>query len=176
MTALIDPEELPFTSEEVYEAALQFHPPDAARRLADHLAECGPEVIAGRRALRRQLRASRYPRADRRPSGAWELPAELLPALEKLSESAARRVARLRRYYEEFAPLPSRPTRLTVKLIEQELKRIGATGRLARGLVTGPGITGDDIVDAFAATPTDGGNDAFDEALRRIIERRRGAN
>jgi len=52
MAALIDPEELPFTSDEIYEAAKTFLPATTAREMADHLAEVGPGLIEARRERR----------------------------------------------------------------------------------------------------------------------------
>ena len=97
MTAFIDPEELPFTTAEVFEAALTFLPGDAARQLADHLAQCGPELIAARTQRRAVWRASGIPDAERMLLFGWVYPDELLPALAKLSPDVAARVDRLRR-------------------------------------------------------------------------------
>ena len=174
MQELIDPEEMPFTVDEIYEACLQFMPAGAARRYADDLAASAPDTRRHRRARRLRLRKAGYPEADRQPSGEWDYPPDLMQALEALSDDAVLRVAGLRRYRQEFAVPQSAPTRLTPRLVRAELKRIGATGRLARGLVISGarGLTGDDVADAFEATPTGGGNAAFEANLRAIVERR----
>lgn len=97
MTEFIDPEELPFTTAEVFEAALTFLPGDAARRMADRLTQCGPDLIAARTQRRAGWRAGGIPNSARMLLYGWVYPDELLPALAKLSPDAAARVDRLRR-------------------------------------------------------------------------------
>ena len=97
MTKFIDPEELPFTTAEVFDAALTFLPADAARQMADHLAQCGPDLIATRARRRAGWRAGGIPNAERMLLYGWVYPEELLPALAKLSPDVAARVDRLRR-------------------------------------------------------------------------------
>ena len=47
MAALIDPEELPFTPDEIYAAASTFLPAATAREMADRLVEVGPALVEG---------------------------------------------------------------------------------------------------------------------------------
>src|SRR5215475_2124476 len=91
MADLIDPEELPFTTEELFDAARRFMPEDAARSLAEHLTECGPGVISARADRREGWRAAGIPGAETMFLHAWAYPGELLPALASLSVEAERR-------------------------------------------------------------------------------------
>jgi len=95
VTEFIDPEALPFTAAEIFDAALTFLPADAARRMADHFTECGPDLIAARTERRAQWRAGGIPNAERMLLYGWVYPDELLPALAKLSPAVAARVDRL---------------------------------------------------------------------------------
>jgi hypothetical protein len=98
VTDVIDPDELPFTVEEIFEAGCRFLPADAARRMADHLGECGPGLIEIRNERRAVWRAGGIPGAEHLPLYGWVYPDELLPALAGLSPELARRVASLRSY------------------------------------------------------------------------------
>ena len=97
MTNIIDPEELPFTTDEIYRAACTFFPVDVARRMADHLTECGPDLIARRSDRRGGWRRAGIANADTLPLYGWVYPEELLPALARLSPDTATRVEALRR-------------------------------------------------------------------------------
>jgi hypothetical protein len=92
----IDPEELPFTRDEVYRAGLSFLPEPVARLNADHLTECGPGVIEAREERRVGWRRGGILDADAFPLLAWVYPVQLLPALAELSPDLARRVDELR--------------------------------------------------------------------------------
>ena len=95
MTRFIDPEELPFTFDEIFEAARTFYPAETARQMAEHLGECGPGIVASRAERRASWRAAEIPNADRMPLHARVYPDELLPALASLSPELARRVTEL---------------------------------------------------------------------------------
>jgi hypothetical protein len=97
MRELIDNEELPFTTEEIYQAASTFLAEDVARSMASHFADLGPDAIRAREERRAGWRAAGIANAATRPLHFWEYPPALLPALEKLSDDAARRVEELRR-------------------------------------------------------------------------------
>lgn len=97
MTDFIDPEELPFTTEEIFQAARMFLPEEAARRMADHLAECGPDLVAVRSQRRAGWLAAGIANAERMLLYGWVYPDELLPALTALSPEIAARVELLRR-------------------------------------------------------------------------------
>jgi len=88
MSNFIDPEELPFTTEELFDAARRFLPEDAAHALAEHLTECGPGVISARAERRAGWRAAGIPGADTMFLYPWVYPDELLPALASLSADA----------------------------------------------------------------------------------------
>jgi hypothetical protein len=92
----IDPEELPFTADEVYRAGLSFLAEREARLNADHLAGCGPGVIEAREERRLEWRRGGILNADVLPLLAWVYPAQLLPALAELSSDVASRVDELR--------------------------------------------------------------------------------
>jgi hypothetical protein len=98
VTDLIDPDELPFTVDEVFEAGRRFLPEDAARRMADHLADCAPALILARDERRAGWRKAGLPNADRNPLHGWVYPEELLPSLAGLSPELSVRVARLCEY------------------------------------------------------------------------------
>lgn len=102
----IDPEELPFTVAEVFQAARRFLPDDAARHLADHLSECAPSLIETRLVRRARWRAAGIPNADRMPLHGWAYPDELLPALASLSSELDKRVSALRKYLRDDRPGP----------------------------------------------------------------------
>src|SRR5215813_10669767 len=91
MSNFIDPEELPFTTEELFDAARRFLPEAAARELAGVLTACGPDVISSRAERRAGWRAAGIPGADTMFLHAWAYPNELLPALASLSVDAERR-------------------------------------------------------------------------------------
>ena len=93
--SLIDPDELPFTQGEVFDAARRFMPVEAARELADLLADLGPRMIAARAERRAIWRAAGMPGADTAPLHGWGYPDELLPALASLSPDAEARASRL---------------------------------------------------------------------------------
>lgn len=107
MSGIIDPEELPFTVEEIFDAARQFLSEHAARQMAEHLAECGSGLIEARADRRARWRDAGIPDADRRPLHGWVYPDELLPALARLSPDVANRVSSLRRYLD--AGISARP-------------------------------------------------------------------
>jgi hypothetical protein len=97
VTDLIDPEEFPFTVEEIFAAARRFLPEATADQMAEHLGECGPGVIAARTERRALWQTSGIANADRRPLYGWVYPDELLPTLASLSPDLARRVSSLRK-------------------------------------------------------------------------------
>jgi hypothetical protein len=101
MIEFIDPEELPFTTDEIFRAGCAFLPEETARLMADHLAGCGPDVVADRAQRRSVWLAAGRPNAERMPLGAWLYPVELLPALSALSPNTAARVARLRQLLDD---------------------------------------------------------------------------
>ena len=92
MSRLIDPEELPFTREELYEAGLGFLPAESARLMADHLAHLGPDAREMRDARRETWREAGIPNAHTMLLHYWVYPPELLPALAGLSPDVASRV------------------------------------------------------------------------------------
>jgi hypothetical protein len=98
MPPFIDPEELPFTSDEIYEAARTFLPAVTARRMADHLAAIGPDLVEARAERRVSWEKGGIPNAAKLPLYGWDYPEELLPALAALSPEAEERVAVLRRF------------------------------------------------------------------------------
>ncbi len=91
MTEFIDPEELPFTEEEVRRAGGLFLPSDAASEMARHLSDCGPQVIEAREERRASWRASGMSDAHWMPLHALCYPKDLLPALASLSRDAEAR-------------------------------------------------------------------------------------
>lgn len=91
MTDFVDPEELPFTAEELFLAARGFLPEDAARDMANHLAECGLGLIVAREERRATWRAAGMVEAHWMPLHGLSYPAELLPALAALSPDAEAR-------------------------------------------------------------------------------------
>jgi len=95
MTTLIDPDEFPFTTEEVYRAASKFMPTRVAREVADHLTECGPGLIDARAERRSTWQAAGIPNAGTLSLHGWVYPDELLPALASLSADALTRATRL---------------------------------------------------------------------------------
>jgi hypothetical protein len=101
MPEIIDPEELPFTADEIYEAAKSFLRPKTARLMADHLATVGPLLAESRVERRAEWERAGLPNAATKLLYGWEYPAELLPALAGLSPELAQRVGvleeRLRR-------------------------------------------------------------------------------
>ena len=98
MTTFIDPEELPFTTDEVYRAACTFLPADVARMMADHLTACGEDHIAARAKRRAGWRKAGIRGADTLPLYGWVYPPELLPALAALGPDVEERVAKLREF------------------------------------------------------------------------------
>jgi len=98
LPAYIDPEELPFTREEVFEAGRTFLPEPTARQMADHFATIGPQAVEDRAQRRAQWELGGIPNAKRLPLYYWDYPDELLPALAALSADAERRVEALRRF------------------------------------------------------------------------------
>jgi len=97
MTDYIDPEELPFTTDEIYRAACRFLPPETARVMADHLTTCGPDAIETREERRARWRGAGVANADTALFNYWVYPEELLAALSELSGDVAARVELLRR-------------------------------------------------------------------------------
>ena len=95
MPEFVDPEELPFTTDELYRAALRFMPEEKARFIADHLTEIGPGLVAERAARRAGWRRSGAPNADTLPLFGWVYPNELLIALSALSPEVDARVKAL---------------------------------------------------------------------------------
>ena len=95
MTDLIDPDELPFTTEEIFQAVLLFGPEDAARQLADLFTELGPGYIEERSKCRERWRQGGVPNADTMPLYGWVYPEQLLPALASLSTDAEARALRI---------------------------------------------------------------------------------
>jgi hypothetical protein len=91
MSEFIDPEELPFTEDEVCQAGCLFLPADAARAMAATLAECGPGVIVAREERRAAWRAAGMVETQWMPLHAWAYPKDLLPALASLSPDVASR-------------------------------------------------------------------------------------
>ena len=108
MPILIDPEELPFTRDEIYEAARTFLPKATAKRMADHLATIGPQLVEARTDWRAQWERGGIANAARLPLYAWDYPDELLPALAALSPEVEQRVIALRRFLSRV-DLPGTP-------------------------------------------------------------------
>lgn len=96
MAGYIDPEELPFTRDEIYRAGLSFLSEPEARLNADHLTECGAGLIEAREERRLGWRRGGILNADVLPLNGWVYPLQLLPALAELSPDVARRVEELR--------------------------------------------------------------------------------
>ena len=94
---LVDPEELPFTRQELYGAFLRLGPVREAARLSDHLASQGPDAILAREELRARAKAGRVPRAETMLQHAWVYPPELLSSLAALGPDVAARVEKLQR-------------------------------------------------------------------------------
>jgi len=97
MSDLIDPDELPFTRDEIARAYRLFHPAETAEYVADHLAECGPGMIEDRAERRKQWEAAGIPNAATKPLHGWHYDEQLLPALASLSANVAERVESLMR-------------------------------------------------------------------------------
>ena len=95
MNDFIDPEELPFTTDEIFRAACRFLPMDTARLMANHLTDCGPDTIAMRAERRTAWAAADVPGAETRLLHGWTYPEELLPALASLSVEAEARARSL---------------------------------------------------------------------------------
>jgi hypothetical protein len=95
----VDPEELPFTVIELFEAAKRFWPEENARRLAEHLGEVAPRLLEDRATRRADWKKRGHQDADSIPTYDWHLPPELFPALASLSPELSRRVAELRARY-----------------------------------------------------------------------------
>ena len=93
--AYIDREELPFTAEEIRQAACVWVDDADARHLADHLARQGPAYIAERKKRREGWRRAGVQDSDRMPLGGWVYPAWLLPTLSVLSPTCRARVQAL---------------------------------------------------------------------------------
>ena len=93
---VIDPEELRFTSEEIYRAGCLFLSEAAARRMAEALVLAGPGLIAARTERRLGWKEGGIANADQLPLHGWVYPDELLPALGSLSIDLAARVDTLR--------------------------------------------------------------------------------
>lgn len=91
MSEFIDPEELPFTIDEVVSAGLLFLSVEAAQELARVLVDVGPGMIASREERRARWRDSGVVEAHWMPLNAWSYPDELLPALASLSRDAEMR-------------------------------------------------------------------------------------
>ena len=95
MSDVIDPDELPFTRDEIARAYRLFHPAETAEYVADHLAECGPGMIEDRAERRKQWEAAGIPNAATKPLHGWHYDEQLLPALASLSANVAERVESL---------------------------------------------------------------------------------
>lgn len=95
MADFIDPDELPFTAAEIYEAGRRFLPESAAREMADHLTHIGPMMIEHREQRRAEWRRRGVPNADTQPMHGWVYPDELLPALASLGPDVEARALRL---------------------------------------------------------------------------------
>ena len=93
----IDPEELPFTTEEIFRAASSFLTLEEARLTADHLRACAPALIEARAERRRGWLRAGVPDAHRLLLLGWTYPEDLLPALATLSPDVASRVEALKR-------------------------------------------------------------------------------
>jgi hypothetical protein len=93
---LIDPEELPFTSDEIYRAGCRFLPEAAARGMAAALVDAGPGLIAARIERRAGWKKGGIVNADELPLQGWVYPDQLLSALSSLSPDLVKRVADLR--------------------------------------------------------------------------------
>jgi hypothetical protein len=98
MNALIDPEELPFTAEEIFQAACTFLPAATARMMADHLASIGPDLVQARVERRLGWERGGIPHASKLPLYGWVYPEELLRALAALSPELKARVDALQRF------------------------------------------------------------------------------
>src|SRR5213594_4038988 len=94
-SSYIDPEELPFTAEEIYRAASLWLTDVDARQLADLLAEQGPFYIVERQRRREKWHRAGLPNAHRLPLSAWGYPEWLLPALAALTPSCEARARAL---------------------------------------------------------------------------------
>ena len=92
MNELLDPDELPFTRDELARACGLFMPPEEAEFLADHSAALAPDYVATRAARRTEWQAAGIPNAATAPLYGWVYSEELLLALASLSESVAERV------------------------------------------------------------------------------------
>jgi hypothetical protein len=91
VTEFIDPEELPFTTDELFRAGCCFLPREVAQEMAENLASCGADLIEARVQRRAGWRAAGIPNADTMKLGAWGYPDELLPALASLSSDVEAR-------------------------------------------------------------------------------------
>lgn len=96
MGSFVDPEELPFTTDEIYRAGLSFLSEPEARLTADHLTECGPALIEAREERRAGWRRGGILNAAVLLLHGWVYPAQLLPALTTLSPDVARSADELR--------------------------------------------------------------------------------
>jgi hypothetical protein len=94
---LLDPEELPFTSDEIYRAGCSFLPQVAARKMADALTAAAPGLVSARTERRTAWKTGGIINADELPLHGWVYSDDLLPALSSLSEDLAARVEMLRR-------------------------------------------------------------------------------
>jgi hypothetical protein len=106
MPRFIDPEELPFTTDEVYRAARLWDTDDEARHLAASLMKAGPGVVKIRAERREYWHRHGLQDAARRPLFAWAYPHWLLPALAVLSPELENRITSLRAWFLEFAGHP----------------------------------------------------------------------
>jgi hypothetical protein len=95
MADFIDPDELPFTTAEIYEAGQRFLPEPSARDMADHLTHIGPSLIEHRARRRAEWRRHGIPNADMQPLHGWVYPDELLSALASLGQDVRARALRL---------------------------------------------------------------------------------
>ena len=97
MSEYVDPEELPFTKDELYRAFATFLDESLARTAADSLADTGPNIVQWRAERRARWREGGLSNADSIVMHSWVYPSELLPALAALSPDAAARVEQLTR-------------------------------------------------------------------------------
>ena len=95
MSSFIDPDELPFTTDEIFRAGRLFMPEESAREMADHLTEIAPVYIESRANRREGWRLGGVPNAETEPLYGWVYPEQLLPALASLSADAEARALRI---------------------------------------------------------------------------------
>jgi hypothetical protein len=95
MSDYVDPEELPFTRDELYRAFATFLNESLARTVADSLADTAPDIVQWRAERRTRWRKGGVSNADSIVMHSWVYPSELLPALAALSLDATARAEQL---------------------------------------------------------------------------------